>query len=207
MKKTLSCVLLAPLLVACQKTETPQPTSQAAAAPIKIAASIQEMMAGIVDPAADGVWDVVGTTLTPKKVEEHQPRTDEEWREARLHALTLIEATNLLVMEGRRLVPPGGKILDEGSDGVLPTAEAQQRMDSQHQTFVQFALALREVGEKMLKEIDARNPAGMVEAGTEMDDVCESCHMTFWYPNQAVYRITVGDGKSQQAAPSKPGKS
>jgi hypothetical protein len=36
----------------------------------------------------------------------------------------------------------------------------------------------------MLKAIEAKDSSAMLEVGTEMDGVCESCHTTFWYPNQ-----------------------
>jgi hypothetical protein len=34
------------------------------------------------------------------------PRTDEEWQEVRNHALVLLEAPNLLTMEGRKVALP-----------------------------------------------------------------------------------------------------
>jgi hypothetical protein len=165
-------------------------SSAAAAPPFKVTASIQELMEAIVDPAADGVWEAVGTTITRKGIVNHQPRTDEEWRQVRLHAIALTEATNLLMMGGRRLVPSGGKIADDGSDGVLTTAAAEQLLITERETFVQFAGALNSVALQMLKAVDARQPQGMLEAGEAMDEVCESCHMKFWYPNQAVWQLT-----------------
>jgi hypothetical protein len=165
-------------VVACQ----PQSTTQQA---FKLTASIQEIMASIVDPAADTLWESVGSTSSAKGFEVREPRTDEEWQQKRRSAITLIESTNLLMMEGRRIIPVGGKMADEGLPGVLNAAEAQQHLDAQRATFVQFASALHEVGEKMLKAVDAKNPAAMVEVGTAMDEVCESCHTTFWYPSGA----------------------
>src|SRR5712671_7965610 len=165
--------LASALLAGCsQQDQSPAAPQPASPPQFKPVASIQELMTGLIDPSADGVWDVVGTTVTPHKIEERQPRTEAEWQTARMHALNLFEATNLLIMDGRRLVPEGGKILDEGSDGVLSSAAGQQRLESQHQTFVTFARALRDVAEQMLQAIDARKPEAMIEAGTALDDVC-----------------------------------
>jgi hypothetical protein len=170
------------VLTACQQ----QAAAPSAPAPqqFKLTASIQEIMEAIVDPAADVLWESVGSTITLQGTQDRRPQKDEEWQQLRRNAITLIEATNLLAMEGRQIVPAGGKMLDEGAQGVLTAVEAQQRLDSQHQVFVQFAGALHTVGERMLKAIDTKNPDELMEAGVEMDGVCESCHLTFWYPNQ-----------------------
>jgi cytochrome c556 len=69
---------------------------------------------------------------------------------------------------------------------VLTPEEGQKKLDEQHDTFVAFAHSLNDVGAKLLAAIDAKNPQGMMDAGAEMDEVCESCHMTFWYPNQKI---------------------
>lgn len=157
-----------------------------------LAASVQELMHDLVDPSADGVWEAVGTTITAKGIEDRQPRTDDEWQQVKMHAILLIEATNLLAMDGRRLVPIGGKVLDEGHEGVLTAVEGQKKLDDQHTTFVQYAGALRETGEKMLHAIEAKDPAAMLDVGTEMDSVCESCHTSFWYPNQVYPSLANG---------------
>jgi hypothetical protein len=161
---------------ACQ----PQSTAPSAQ-PFKATASIQEIMTSIVDPSADAIWDAVGTTVSAKGTEDREPRTDEEWQQLRRSAITLIESTNLLMMGGRRVVAAGGKLADDGLPGVFNVTEAQTRLESQHAVFAQFAVALHDVGEQMLKAIDAKSPATMVEVGTAMDEVCESCHTTFWY--------------------------
>jgi hypothetical protein len=161
---------------------TPAP----AASPFRMTASIAELMDSMIDPAADSLWDAVGTTVTSKGTVQHQPHSDEEWKDARRHAITLIEGTNLLVMDGRKLVTPGAEVLDQNVQGVLSPEEGQKKLDSQHAAFVQFAYALHDVGEQMLKAIDAKDPQAMMAAGATMDSVCEGCHLTFWYPNQII---------------------
>jgi hypothetical protein len=179
--------LLLPLLLvmsSCQP-QSALPSGSPLATPFKPTASIQEIMASIVDPAADTLWDSVGSTVSIKGNQDREPRTDEEWQQVRRSAITLIESTNLLMMDGRRIVRIGGKLADEGLPGVLNAKDAQQRLDAQHPAFVQFARALHDVGEEMLQAVDAKNPAAMVDVGSKMDEVCESCHTTFWYPNSA----------------------
>ncbi len=35
-----------------------------------------------------------------------------------------------------------------------------------------------------MKAIDARNSEELSNAGGDIDAACESCHVTFWYPNE-----------------------
>jgi hypothetical protein len=202
----LACSFLAAILgvSACQKTEVtaavpaPAPTP-APPAPFQIKASIQELMDAVIDPAADALWDSVSITETVKGTVFHQPHTDEEWQEARRHAISLIEGTNLLVMDGRRLVAPGSPVLDQGTSGVLSAEEGAKLFDSKHATFVEFARALRDAGEQMLTSIDKKDSTGMMNAGAAMDGICESCHLTFWYPNQVIPPLPPDFGLSKSA--------
>lgn len=193
-----SSILLAFALCACQKSDVSAvPAPLTAPAPLQpqppgpppafqIMASIQELMDAVIDPSADALWDSVSVTTTSKGTAFHQPHSEEEWQEARRHAIALIEGTNLLVMDGRKLVAPGSPVLDQGTAGVLGAEAGQKLFDAQHPAFVQFARALREAGTQMLNAIDKKDPTGMMNAGAAMDGVCESCHLTFWYPHQVI---------------------
>jgi hypothetical protein len=203
-------VLLAALaLAACQKETTvalppaAPPASAAHSTPAPpqflITASIQELMDSVIDPAADALWDSVGITVTAKGTEMRQPRSDEEWQEARRRAIALVEGTNLLIMDGRKLVAPGSEVLDQNTQGVVSAKEGQELLESQHQTFVQFSRALHDVGEQMLKAIDAKDAAGMMNAGAAMDGVCENCHLKFWYPHQVIPELPPEFGMKKSA--------
>jgi len=185
----LSLLASLPVFAACQKSSAPasaDPAPAPASSPLEVTATIQDLMKYEVDPAADALWESVSTNVTAAGTEEKHPRTDEEWEAVRRHAIILAEAGNLLAMEGRRIAAPGRKLEDEGIQGILTAAEAQQVIDRNHAAFVGFAQALHDVGEKMLAAVDAKNPQGMIDAGETLDEVCESCHMTFWYPNQVI---------------------
>src|SRR5438477_5331767 len=72
-----------------------------AAPPFKPVADVKGLMQGVVDPAADGVWQSVAIIFTKDHVEERRPRTDKQWAEVRGQAMTLAEAGNLLMMAPR----------------------------------------------------------------------------------------------------------
>jgi hypothetical protein len=143
-------------------------------------ATVQDLMDGQIDPAADGLWDSVAFIATEAGTEDRQPRTDAQWKAVRTNAITLIEAANLLSMPGRRVASADAPV----GPGELRPAEIQRRMESSHGAFVQFARALQQAGMKALTAIDAKDPQALMDAGGVIDEACEACHMTYWYPNQ-----------------------
>jgi hypothetical protein len=157
----------------------------------RLTATVQDLMDGIIDPSADILWDSVAYIAGPKGIEDRQPRTDEDWKRVRYAALTLIEATNLLSMPGRKVANDGNPAAAHPATDPPPTGlgelthpEIQSRIDSSHGVFAQFARNLQDAGLKALTSIDARDPAGLMEAGGVIDEACEACHVTYWYPKQ-----------------------
>lgn len=146
-------------------------------------------MDGIIDPSADVLWDSVAYIATTKGIEDRQPRTDDEWKKVRYGAITLIEAANLLSMHGRRVAGDPADGTPTAGDasvgtGELTHAEIQQRIDSSHAAFVQFARNLQDAGLKALAAIEAKDATALMDAGGRIDEACEACHVTYWYPNQ-----------------------
>src|SRR5690349_7641354 len=69
------------------------PAAAAAAAPSVVAvASVKQIMAGIVQPAAEAVFNSVSTTVTREGVQEVAPKNDEEWTQVGNYAISLSEA-------------------------------------------------------------------------------------------------------------------
>jgi len=153
--------------------------AEAASNGFRLIASIRELMDSEVDPAADFIWASVASISTRAGLEERQPRTDEEWLEVRRRAITLIEASNLLVMKGRRV---SAKYEPAAAPGELDTDQAQNKIDENRTAFVAFAQRLQDTGLQTLAAIDAKDPVALFDLGGAIDDACESCHVTFWYP-------------------------
>lgn len=150
-----------------------------ASPPIQPVASIKELMDSVVDPAADGLWGAVATISTIKGVERREPRTDEEWKAVRRHAISLIEGMNLAMMEGRHAAPSGAAPgPGESRPEEIDAAIAQNRPE-----FNQFADLVRGRAIEALHAIDKKDPKALFSVGSQIDSACESCHVTFWYPN------------------------
>jgi len=188
-----SCSVLGILLAGCAPKQESTVTAQSGpaappptASPLEPIAGVQDVMAAMIDPAADFLWESVSTTVTENKTVEKQPRTDAEWAEVRRQAIILTEGANLLMMEGRHVVKEGSHLEDHGTPGNLTAAQSEQAIAANRGSFIAFSQALRDVGVSMLGAADARNPQGLIDAGDTMDQVCEGCHLEFWYPGQKI---------------------
>ena len=161
-------------LSACTPPETPP-------SPFKPTASIQEIMTSIIDPSIDYVWNSVSTVTTKNGTEERKPITDEDWKIVRQHALTVIEASNLLIIDGRRVAPADVNTSSGGAE--LGSDQIQVLVDSQHAEFVKRAQEFHDAAFGFLAAIDAKNVEELENAGGRVEHACEQCHSQFWYPN------------------------
>jgi hypothetical protein len=176
----LALVVLGAALAGCGRRPEPAPRPDAAAAPpFKAVASLKELMDSTVDPAADGFWDSVAIISTEAGVTKHEPRTDDDWMAVRRHVITLIEAMNLVMIEGRHAAPPGAK----PGLGELSPEQIDQKVAANRPAFNQFAAGVRETAVQALAAVDRKDVAAVSKIGGDLDQQCESCHITFWYPN------------------------
>ena len=168
-----------PLFVAggCSSRQQAQP----AESPFRLTATIKDLMDSEVDPSADILWDSVATTVSKEGIDEKAPRTDDDWAMVRHSAITLIEATNLLIMDGRHVAKPGEKA--ENPQVELAPEQIQTMIDQDRAAWIKFAHGLHDAGTAALKAIDAKNVQGLSDAGEGIDEACEQCHLKYWYPN------------------------
>jgi hypothetical protein len=120
-----------------------------AAAPV---ASVKQIMAGIVVPASMAIYNAVSTTVTDKGTEEVFPRNDREWEAVGSSAVALVEAANLLKVEGRAR--------DHGDWMRMSDALAKAAMQS-----------YRAAGKK---DVEA-----LLAAGEVLNNSCDSCHRNY----------------------------
>jgi len=156
---------------------TPAPTP---AADFRTTATIKDIMDSVVDPSADFIWDSVSTIVTRKGTEERRPRTDMEWKEVRRRAIALVEATNLLIMDGRKVAKPGEK--SENPEVELGPDDIQGLIDADHASLIKFAHGLHDAGMKALAAIDKKDADALSDSGEAIDEACEQCHLKYWYP-------------------------
>lgn len=174
------------LLAACSPRASLADKAGSTSLPFLPIASIQDLMESQIDPDADFIWGSVGTIITAAGVEERQPHTDEEWQEVRRKVVALIEATNLLIIPGRRVA---SEEFASAGPGVLSSAEIERRLAGDRADFNHFAVALREVAVQELAAVERKDAAALSQDGEAMDAVCEACHVANWYPHEIIPQL------------------
>ena len=142
---------LAPLvcLVFSACSSSPPPP---ALPPFQTTANMKDLMLNVLDPAADGIWESVGTIITAEGTFEKAPSTDDEWAGVRAHAIQLAESGNLLMLPAR----------SNGSPEWI--AESQ---------------ALIEASTRAIKAIEKKDKDALFTIGGDIYDVCTNCHKQF----------------------------
>jgi hypothetical protein len=166
--------------VACSSSK-PAPTADSEPA-FRLTTTIKDIMDSVVDPNADVLWESVSTTVNREGTFEKKPTTNEDWQMVRRSAVALVEATNLLVMDGRKIAPDGHKSEYPGIE--LEPAEMQKLKDADQAAWVRYAHGLHDQAMVALKAIDAKSVQGLMDAGEAIDEACENCHKHYWYPDQ-----------------------
>jgi len=115
--------------------------------------SVKQLMVAAVAPSAEVLFDSVGTIVSVSGVEEIAPKNDEEWLNVWNHALILAESGNLFVI--------GDRAKDKGE-------------------WMKMSQALVSAGVVALKAAEAKDPAALLEAGGQLDGVCDQCHNKYW---------------------------
>jgi hypothetical protein len=152
-------------------------------------ATIKDIMDSMVDPSGDFMFESVVEIADANGITHKAPHTDEEWEEVRHRALILVEAPNLLIMEGRKVAKPGEK--SKNPEVELEPEQIQKLLDSDRASFVRRARRLQDAAAMALKAVDAKDKDALFQSIESIDKACENCHLHYWYPN---------DKRAQEAA-------
>ncbi|MGH9255129.1 MAG: hypothetical protein ACRD3C_11220 [Vicinamibacterales bacterium] len=169
------------LVVACAASCRNQQAAPAAQGPAPVG-TLREIMHGIVEYNAFKIFNSVAVTITQEGTTEKQPRTDEEWDEVLHAALALSESSNLLLTPGRPISSPKDIDTAAGPDELTPR-QIQVRIDANRDVWLKYVTELQNVGKETMTIVNAKDVQGLFGIGEKIDQVCESCHMEFWYPD------------------------
>lgn len=165
------------LVAACSSEKKEEP-----AAP---ALTFHEIMKDQVDKNADELWDISNAAIGDAAGIDPAKMTDERWNALAAKAEAVQHAAlEIATMDPIVAAKPGVKISDEGIPGGHTAAMVQERFDKDPQKLRDLANALAEhMGELHTAAVahDAAKAGPLID---QLDGVCESCHLEFWYPDQ-----------------------
>jgi hypothetical protein len=164
--------------------------------------SVKELMKNMIDPIADNIFDAVWWDSTGKGTVEHKPSTDEDWDKIQTGAVTLAEGIYLLKVP--RLLAPVGDV--NNSVGLNPPelspTQIKAKIDNDPVLWIAKIQALRNVSLEVLEIVKKKDANALWQAGGDLDEACEACHLEYWYPGD---KATVLADKKARARFDKPG--
>ena len=191
---SLTPFLLVSLSLACSRA-TPAPPPKPVPAPVasheqvlwgdlKPVVSVKELMRDMIDPASDFVFDSVGTVITKKGRVEKVPKTDADWDRIRIGAVTMAEGAYLLKIP-RPFAPPGDENNSTGPEPPeLSPAQITAKLQADPVLWNAKIEALRNVGLEVMDIVKRRDVNELWDAGENLDQACENCHLEYWYPGE-----------------------
>src|SRR3954468_17329209 len=107
MRFTLIPIVMASVLASCgleqKNAAAPEPNAAAAsalAAPFNTTIPLDEVMAHVMDPAADAFWGGTGTSYTVDGDTDLSPKTEAEWKRVEDGAAMFVLGANSLMVPG-----------------------------------------------------------------------------------------------------------
>lgn len=146
-------LLLSLLLLACSAPEeSTETTGGDDAFTYNTQLNVQQIMALVLEPASDILWDSGGWVMDASGYEELYPTTDDGWEYVRAQAAVVVESGNMLAIPGRAPDGDAWMIYSEGlSDAGILAMEAAAAQDKE----------------------------AFFQAGAQLYSVCTACHQAY----------------------------
>ena len=121
---------------------------------------------------------------------DREPKTDEDWEKIQIGAISLAEAAYLLKVP-RAFAPPGDLNDSIGPNAVeLSPAQITAKVERDPVEWNARIETLRNASLAVLDIVKKKDVSALWEAGEILDQACEQCHRSYWYPGEdaAFYR-------------------
>ena len=165
------------LVAACSSETKEEP-----AAP---ALTFNEVMKDQVDKNADELWDISNAAIGDSAGLDPAKMSDARWAQLEAKAEAVQQAAlEIATMDPVVVARPRVKISDEGIPGGHTAAQVQARFDKDPAKLRELANALAAHTGELATAARAHDAARAGALVDQLDPVCESCHLEFWYPDQ-----------------------
>jgi hypothetical protein len=147
--------------------------------------TIHEFMLTRIDPDADAIWAIGNAAIAEDASIDPAKMTDADWTKLGAAADRMAGHARLLENLDPVLVAlPNAKIADEGTEGAPTRGQIQAHLEKDTDVFRSLADSLTTHATDLSAAAAKKDFANAGRLINEMDGVCESCHLEFWYPEQ-----------------------
>jgi cytochrome c556 len=143
------------------------------------------LMKDTVAPQAQILWDIGNNALDDVGNASAAKMTASDWTKLGAAAQKMKNAAVAMAETPRiPIAPPGAKLQDEGAPGQATPKQIQAFIDANPTDFAAHARELTNVSDSFIKAAAAKDAKTLGEASARLDEVCEACHVKYWYPEQ-----------------------
>ena len=121
--------------------------------PSEDGSEVHDLMAYVLDPAAEAIWDSAGFVITEEGETNLAPKNQEGWDKVKYGAKVISESSYLLSMPERAV--------DQSQ-------------------WVALSMALKGMGEKAFTAAENEDSEALFEIGAELYQICVACHQIYW---------------------------
>ena len=114
---------------------------------------VHDLMAYVLDPAAEAIWDSAGFVITEEGETNLAPTNQEGWVKVKYGAKVISESSYLLSMPERAV--------DQSQ-------------------WVALSMALKGMGEKAFTAAENEDSEALFEIGADLYQICVACHQIYW---------------------------
>jgi hypothetical protein len=115
-------------------------------------AGVDDLMEGLVAPAAEVVWEAVWTEISETGIKEVRPQDEEGWHEVGHNAMAIAEAGNIMQFDPNHKDDP---------------------------EWVKLSQLLTKTALDVKKSADAKDPDEILQTGGVMYEACRDCHAMY----------------------------
>jgi mevalonate kinase len=171
-----ACACLA--LAACN--QAPEEASTPAAP------TLHAVMKEQIDANADALWDVTNAAIDNDAMIDPAKLDDAKWAQiVELSGEVEAGARTLAALDPIVVAAPGVKISDSDIEDGHSAAQVQGFVDADPATFRNLATTLGDHMQELGAAARSRDTENLARLVNQLDGVCETCHLSYWYPEQA----------------------
>src|SRR5690242_15222359 len=155
------------------------------AAPAAAAPNLHDLMKTVVAVQTQVIWDVGNQAQDEQGNPDASKLKATDWGKVVTSGGKVKQAMQTLAQADHVMAAgPGQKLDGEGSPGAFGAKQVQAAIDANPKVFRAFAQALIVSMDQIVAAAQTKNAAKLFDVSGRLDQVCEDCHMQFWYPEQ-----------------------
>lgn len=144
---------------------------------------LHDLMKDIVSVQTQAIWDVGNHAQDADGNPDAAKIKPADWKRLIRAGLQVKQTAQFLTTTDHVTVASQGEAIEDEEDpGAFNAQRVQSTIDANPAAFRAFAAALAASMDEVVTAAHAKDAAKLAEVSGRLDEVCESCHKQFWYP-------------------------